>query len=159
VDRSVVTIVHACSGRDIAGARALIREYAASLGVSLEFQDFSRELAGLPGEYAPPSGRLLVARIDGEDAGCVALRRLDEGACEMKRLYVRPAHQGRGLGRRLAEALIDEARQAGYTVMKLDTLAPMRAAMTLYEALGFRDTPPYRYNPIAGSRFLELRLG
>ena len=154
----MVTIVRAGSEVEVASARVLFQEYAASLGVSLEFQDFTCELAGLPGEYAPPSGRLLLARVDGEAAGCVALRRLEERVCEMKRLYVRPAHQGQGLGRRLAEALIDEARQAGYTVMRLDTLPPMQTAMALYESLVFRDTAPYRYNPIAGARYMELSL-
>src|SRR5262249_7586085 len=138
--------------------RALFREYADSLPVDLSFQDFARELADLPGEYAPPSGVLLLASAGAAAAGCVAVHAWRERACEMKRLFVRGAFQGHGLGRALAERAIEWARQAGYERMLLDTLPSMAAAQQLYERLGFRDVPPYRFNPIAGSRFLELRL-
>jgi GNAT superfamily N-acetyltransferase len=134
--------------------RALFRQYAASLPFSLDFQDFDLELAGLPGAYAPPRGALLLAR----GAGCVGLRPLDETTCELKRLYVEPSARGSGLGRRLAEAAILEARRLGYARMRLDTVAGMDAALALYEQLGFREIPPYRANPVVGARFLELEL-
>jgi len=149
---------HATSLDDVREVRALFEEYAASLGFSLCFQGFDRELAELPGAYAPPTGRLLLARVDSEVAGCVGLRPIGEHVCEMKRLFVRPAYHGTGLGRRLATAVIDEARRAGYATMKLDTLPSMKAAMGLYESLGFRDTAPYTHNPIEGARFMELTI-
>ena len=145
-------------GDDLAHARALIEEYSASLGISLDFQDFERELATLPGDYAPPGGALLLARLDGAVAGCVALRRIDGEACEMKRLYVGSVARGRGLGRALAEAAIERARTAGYRRMRLDTLPSMAAARALYLALGFREIAPYRFNPVEGTSFLELDL-
>lgn len=151
----MIVIEHA---NDVAEVRALFEEYAASVGVSLCFQGFDRELAELPGRYAPPTGGLLVAREGTRTAGCIALRKIDEGIAEMKRLFVRPAYQRTGLGRRLVEALIAEARALGYVSIKLDTLPSMAAAIALYESLGFRDVPPYTENPIAGARFLELRL-
>jgi putative acetyltransferase len=138
--------------------RTLLREYAASLPFELDFQDFDRELAELPGAYAPPRGALLVARTDGIVSGCVALRPLEGDACELKRLFVRPAARGSGLGRRLATAVIDEARRLGYARMLLDTTPEMAAAQALYEELGFEKTAPYRHNPVAGTRFLELQL-
>ena len=143
---------------DLPAVRDLLREYAAGLGVALDFQDFDREVAELPGAYAPPRGALLVARRDGELAGCVALRPLDGDACEMKRLFVRPAARGRGLGERLALAIVDEARRLGYRRMRLDTLPAMQAAHGLYARLGFRDIDAYTANPVAGTRFLELAL-
>ncbi|HEY6137231.1 MAG TPA: GNAT family N-acetyltransferase [Thermoanaerobaculia bacterium] len=137
--------------RDLGVVRELFLEYAASLGVDLGFQNFDDELAHL-GEFYE------CIFVAGDAGGCVALRRIDERICEMKRLYVRPTARGRGLGRALAEAVIAEARRRGYERMRLDTLPQMRAAMALYEELGFTDIAPYRFNPVEGSRFLELRL-
>jgi GNAT superfamily N-acetyltransferase len=139
---------------DLDEIRTMLREYAAWLEIDLCFQNFEQELAGLPGEYAPPGGRLLIA----EGAGCVALRPIDSEICEMKRLYVRPSHRGTGLGRSLILAIIEEARAAGYLRMRLDTMPKMDSAQRLYAALGFRDIPAYRYNPEPGARFLELVL-
>ena len=146
------------STHDLEDVRSLFDEYASSIGFSLAFQGFDREVAELPGRYAPPSGRLLLARADGEIAGCVALRGLDDGVCEMKRLFVRPAFHRLGVGRRLARAAIDEARAAGYEAMRLDTVPSMRAAIGLYESLGFRDIDPYTENPIEATRFMERIL-
>jgi ribosomal protein S18 acetylase RimI-like enzyme len=139
---------------DLETVRLLFREYADSLGFDLSFQDFDRELAQLPDFYA----RILLAEEGEEPVGCVGLRALGEGVCEMKRLYVRPAFRGRGLGRRLAEAVIGQASELGYGRMRLDTTPEMATAQTLYERLGFREIEAYRFNPIAGTRFLELEL-
>ena len=139
-------------------ARTLFLEYAEALGVDLCFQGFDRELAGLPGDYARPAGRLLAARAGGQLLGCVALRALGDGACEMKRLYVRPAARRSGTGRALAEAVIDAARSEGYERMQLDTLPQMVEAQPLYASLGFREIEPYYGNPVPGARFLELAL-
>lgn len=139
-------------------ARELLREYEAELGVDLSFQGFAAELDGLPGEYAPPRGRLLLARYDGVVAGCIAMRPLANDICEMKRLYVRPDLRASGAGRLLAERVIAEARALGYRRMCLDTLPTMGRAQHLYERLGFRDIVPYRHNPIEGTRFLGLDL-
>ena len=142
--------------------RAIFREYADSLDADLCFQDFERELVELPGAYQPPRGDLLLAMVDGQVAGCCALRPLDEvdyaNACEMKRLYVRKAFRGLGLGRQLAERILDAARLAAYDSILLDTLSDMEAARALYEDLGFEDVPPYYHNPIAGAHYLRARL-
>lgn len=147
---------------DLDAVRGIFREYASGLGVDLCFQQFEEELAGLPGEYAPPRGALLIARVDGHLAGCCALRPLDTAdypnAAEMKRLYVRRPFRGLGLGRQLAEAMLDAARRAGYDCVLLDTLDDMEAARALYEDLGFDEIPPYYHNPIAGSHYLKADL-
>jgi putative acetyltransferase len=151
-------IVPALDSRSLATVRALFEEYAGALGIDLGFQDFFTELETLPGSYAPPLGRLLLGFEDGAPAGCVALRPLDPGIAEMKRLYVRPAFRGGGWGRILAERIIAEALEAGYARMRLDTLPSMAGARALYRSLGFREIPPYRHNPVAGTAFLELAL-
>jgi putative acetyltransferase len=136
----------------------LFREYASGLGFSLDFQDFEDELHRFPGQYAPPRGTLLLAEIEGVAAGCVGLRPLDLGTCEMKRLYVRPPFRGRGVGRRLAERVIDEGRARAYHCMRLDTVPSMAQAIALYRSLGFFEIPAYRYNPVPGALFFELAL-
>ena len=151
-------IAEALDAAGVAACRELFVEYQQRLGVSLCFQGFDRELATLPGDYARPRGRLLLARIAGEPAGCVALRPLGEREAEMKRLFVRPAYRGMGIGRTLAECAIDEARALGYATLRLDTLPEMREAQALYAELGFADTPPYNDNPVAGVRFMALDL-
>ena len=154
-----VTIRIAESPGDIAQARDLFREYGASLGFPLCFQNFEEELATLPGKYAFPAGRLLLAFVDGAPAGCGALRPLNRDACEMKRLYVRPGYKGQGIGRQLAERLIAEAKLIGYARMRLDTIpAQMMEASRLYLALGFQEIPPYYNSPQAGTSYMELLL-
>ena len=152
------SIRHATGDADYEVARELFLEYEASLGIDLEFQDFRREVESLPGAYAPPEGCLLLAEAQGAPCGCVALRPLSQGVCEMKRLYVRPAARGTGLGRALALAVIREARHRGYLKMRLDTLPSMTGAMGLYRDLGFREIEPYRHNPVEGARFFEMDL-
>ena len=143
---------------DLDDVRRLFREYADGLGVDLSFQGFDAELAGLPGKYAPPAGRLLLARCDGEAVGCVAMRPLGSSECEMKRLYVRPSVRGVRLGRRLAERVCQEARDAGYSRICLDTLPTMGLAQELYASLGFGPIEPYVFNPIPGTKYLALNL-
>ena len=147
------------SAEDLAQVRRLFRAYADWLAVDLCFQGFERELAELPGAYAPPAGRLLVARVGGEVAGCVGLRPLEPGVCEMKRLWVEPGFAGHGIGRALAEAIVEAARTIGYERMRLDTIpGRMPAAQRLYASLGFQEIPPYYDNPLAGVVMLELTL-
>ncbi len=151
--------VQAQSPEEIEIARGLFREYAAGLNIDLCFQNFDQEVDGLPGNYAPPLGRLLLAIKDEQVAGCIALRRYDDGACEMKRLYVRPESRGQGLGKKLVTTLIDAARELGYKRMLLDTLpGKMDEAIALYRSLGFREIAPYYNNPVEGALFMELWL-
>ncbi len=153
-----MTIIAAQSDAHLAAVRDLFLEYVNYLGVDLCFQGFQEELDGLPGAYAPPAGRLLLAVDDTQAVGCVASRKLDDGICEMKRLYVKPAYRGKGLGRGLAEAVIAEARAIGYTKMRLDSLLSLKEAAALYRSLGFIEVPPYRYNPLPDAVFMEIGL-
>ncbi|MFN7965004.1 MAG: GNAT family N-acetyltransferase [Acidobacteriota bacterium] len=154
-----VNVVPAVSASDLALVRELFLEYARSLDFELCFQSFDDELAGLPGKYEPPSGRLYLATVNGQTAGCIALRQLDAGICEMKRLWVRPDYRRHGVGRALSEQLLSDARQIGYRAMRLDTIgATMRNAVGLYRSLGFREIPAYYDNPIPGALYLELTL-
>jgi putative acetyltransferase len=151
--------IQAESAEDIARARELFREYEAWIEVDLCFQSFEKELAGLPGDYGAPAGRLLLAFQDGQLAGCVALRKIGEGVCEMKRLFVRPDFHGKGLGRRLIDQVVKEAKEIGYRRMRLDTLPPrMNKAIALYRGLGFREIEPYYENPVPGALFMELQV-
>jgi putative acetyltransferase len=155
----ILTFAQAESLEQMAHVRELFLEYAQSLGFSLCFQNFDQELAGLPGDYAPPEGRLLLTECNGELAGCVALHALEPGVCEMKRLYLRPQFRGKGLGRVLADRIIAEARQIGYRRMRLDTVEPvMKDALAMYRKLGFKEISPYRANPTAGAMYMELEL-
>jgi len=162
VQKTAIELVPAYGEAHLDTVREIFREYAQGLGVDLCFQGFEEELEQLPGEYAPPRGTLLLALVDGSVAGCCALRPLDSSdysnAAEMKRLYVRKAFRGFGLGRRLAEATLDAARLGGYASVLLDTLSDMEAARALYEELGFEDIPPYYHNPIAGAHYLKVDL-
>lgn len=151
-------IRHAELPQDLEVVLELFREYADSLGIDLGFQSFAAELSALPGKYEPPAGRILIAWKGTQAVGCVALRPLDSSACEMKRLYVRPVARGEKLGRRLAESICQEARQAGYSRICLDTLPTMGSAQALYRSLGFVPIEPYVFNPIPGTKFLALDL-
>jgi putative acetyltransferase len=154
-----LVIRQAESPSQIAQVRELFLEYAQSLGFSLCFQGFDQELAELPGDYAPPDGRLLLAEYEGQVAGCVALHKLEAGVGEMKRLYLRGAFRGKGWGRVLAERILDEARRTGYSKLRLDTVEPvMKDAVAMYRRLGFREIGPYRENPIAGALYMEMEL-
>jgi ribosomal protein S18 acetylase RimI-like enzyme len=153
-----IRIVACRSPQQIARVRRLFVEYTDFLGVDLSFQDFEQELNALPGPYAPPTGALFLAQSATGPAGCAGLRRLEAGICEMKRLYVRPAYRGSGLGRRLAERVIDTAAEMGYRLMRLDTLDRLTEAIELYTAMGFRRRAPYYENPLPGVLYWERRL-
>ena len=144
---------------EIAVIKELFQEYADSLNFDLDFQDFREELETLPGKYSAPKGSVLIAKENGETAGCVAVRPLAPEVCEMKRLFVRPAHRGKNIGRELAVAIIEEARRLGYKAMRLDTVEAMKEASALYRALGFQQIDAYYYNPLAGAMYFELKLG
>ena len=152
------TFVQVQSSPHIETARELFLEYERAIGIDLCFQNFSAEVSNLPGEYAPPGGRLFICLVEGSVAGCVALRKIDGQICEMKRLYVRPAYRGQHLGRLLAERVIHEAQTLGYLAMRLDTLPAMTEAITLYRSLGFRPTEAYRINPHPGAIYMELSV-
>jgi ribosomal protein S18 acetylase RimI-like enzyme len=154
----VVRIDHATSEADLDAIRQLFHEYADSLGVDLNYQGFDREVRELPGDYAPPAGTLLLARNDHDVVGCVGVRPFDERTAEMKRLYVRPAGRGLGLGRTLAEAAISFAKGAGFERMRLDTLPQMQRAQELYRTLGFVSIDPYRFSAVPGTVYMELML-
>lgn len=150
--------ISVATSRDLVQVRSMFSEYVSSLGIDLSFQDIDRELAALPGEYSPPSGCILLAREGSDIVGCVALRRISEDFCEMKRLYVKPAYRGKRIGKKLAESVMLEAKDRGFRQMKLDTLPSMREALRLYESLGFKKTEPYRYNPVEGAVFMQFDL-
>ena len=153
----MIQISTANAAEDLPEVRKLFLEYQSALGISLCFQNFDAELAALPGDYAPPDGCLLLARYQEEIAGCIALRELSDGICEMKRLYVRPEYRGAKIGKALAEAVIENARRIGYGCMRLDTLPHLEAALSLYKSLGFHEIPPYHDYPMRAV-FMELAL-
>ena len=157
-----IQFVTPATSEQLQATRLIFEEYAEQLDVDLCFQNFEAELASLPGDYAKPGGALLLALVDGEVVGCCAMRPLDAvdypNACEMKRLYVRNLHRGSGLGRQLAEAILDAARVAGYHHLLLDTLSDMESARALYQDLNFEEIPPYYHNPIAGAHYLKVQL-
>lgn len=157
-----VTLLYPTQPHEMGAVRAIFQDYADSLDVDLGFQNFEDELAALPGDYAPPRGLIILAEVDGAIAGCCALRPLDSAdyanACEMKRLFVRKPFRGFGLGRQLAEAVLDAARRAGYACVLLDTLDSMEAARALYAELGFTEIEPYYFNPVAGAHYLKAEI-
>jgi ribosomal protein S18 acetylase RimI-like enzyme len=158
MNTGVLQLADVSAPADIEQVRGLFREYERQLGIDLCFQNFEQELATLPGDYAPPGGRLVLGHVGDEVAGCVALRRIDAECCEMKRLYLRPQFRGGGRGRRLAMDCIDAARRLGYARMRLDTLPVMQEAIALYRSLGFHEIAPYRANPVVGTLYMELDL-
>lgn len=155
----IAEIRHAEFPRDASAVRVLFQEYAEGLGVDLAFQGFDDEVAALPGKYASPGGLVLLAWHGDQAVGCIAMRRIDDAVCEMKRLYVRPQARGESLGRQLAERLCEEAQRLGYSRICLDTLASMASAQQLYQSMGFRPIDAYVYNPLPGTKFLALELG
>ncbi len=156
---NMLEISRAVIPSEIRTARNLFQEYAGSLNFNLDFQEFREELVTLPGKYAPPLGSLFLAKENGEIIGCVALRPLGADICEMKRLYVKPAHRGKKVGRALAVAIIEEAKRLGYRAMRLDTVEAMKEASALYRTLGFQPIDAYTYNPLPGAMYFELKLG
>jgi ribosomal protein S18 acetylase RimI-like enzyme len=154
----MLEILEAESDENLEQIRTLFGEYAGTLDFGLDFQNFDKELANLPDDYTRPAGCLLLAFHKGQLAGCVGLRKLSDGICEMKRLYVKEQFRGLGIGRALTEAVVKEAQKIGYNYMRLDTVPSMEVARALYSSLGFKQTTPYRYNPIEGAVFMELRL-
>lgn len=154
----MLEIKQVTSKERIEQASELFKEYANYLNIDLEFQNFNEELESLPGDYSLPEGCLLLAFYKNKLAGCVALRKFDEGMCEMKRLYVRSGYRGKCIGKALAKQILNTARKLGYTHMRLDTLPFMKEAITLYLSLGFKEIDPYRYNPYEGAKFFELKL-
>ena len=154
----MLQIIPVTTKKQLKQIRRLFIEYADSLGFDLCFQNFEEELANLPGDYASPEGCLLLEKYQNQPAGCVALRKLSDGICEGKRLYVRPEFRGLKIGRKLVEAIIAEARRIGYTRIRGDTIPSMQVAQALYASLGFKEISPYRYNPIEGAKFIELTL-
>ena len=150
--------LHVTEGEMIEEIRKLFLEYARSLEIDLDFQDFETELKTLPGKYQPPDGALILALVEGREAGCIALRKISKDICEMKRLYIREEYRGLGLGKKLVGMIIDEAVNKHYQYMRLDTLPTMKSAQSLYSSFGFYDIEPYVYNPIQGTRFMELKL-
>ena len=154
----MTTIVRAETAEQLEWTRQLIEEYAASLPVDVSYEHVPDECARLPGEYAPPLGELLLALVDGRPAGCIALRPIDRDTCEMKRVYLRPEWRGRGIGRELAEAIVDAARRIGYRRMRLDTIPSLKPAIALYRSMGFRVIAPYRAIPTSCAFFMELNL-
>jgi len=154
----MIKIIQVKTEEQLTLAKELFKEYAISLGFDLAFQNFDKEFAELPGNYAALEGRLLLAFENAEAVGCVGLRKFRPGICEMKRMYVREKFRGKGIGRRLASAVIKEAKEIGYKEMRLDTVAWMKEAINLYLSIGFNEIESYRYNPIPGSRFFSLNL-
>ena len=157
-EEPMIQIINATKGENLKEIRRLFDEYSSTLGFELDFQDFKEELANLPGHYATPEGRLLIATRQWRVAGCVALKNLTDDICEMKRLYVKAQFRGLGVGRALAKRIIKEARGIGYKRMRLNTVPSMEKARMLYESLGFREIPSYQYNPIEDAVFMELTL-
>jgi ribosomal protein S18 acetylase RimI-like enzyme len=151
-------IIKAETTEHINYVRELFIEYGNSLSFNLCFQNFEEELKNLPGAYGPPAGSILLAIVGEKIAGCVALRKIDDSLCEMKRLYAKPAFRGKGIGRHLAEAIIEEAKKIGYKAMRLDTVSTMKEAISLYKTLGFQEIDSYRYNPVEGVKYMELNL-
>jgi len=154
----VINIIHVETKDQVSIIRELFIEYATSLGFSLCFQNFDKELAELPGDYSLPLGRLILALDENKPIGCIALRKLDEGICEMKRLYVKPSARGKGLGKLLVKTVIDEAIKIGYKKMRLDTVPQMKEAIDLYRSIGFYEIESYRENPIEGALYMEMKL-